>query len=54
MFSRVRRSGGVQGLSIIVQSDRDPVVLEARILAFLDSVEVKERERETVCVHVCV
>ena len=40
VHSSVRRSGGVQALRFIVQSDRHPVVLEQRILAFVDSVEV--------------
>lgn len=37
VFSGVRRSNGVQGLRIIVQSDRHPNYLDSRIEAFLDS-----------------
>ncbi|XP_059056588.1 insulin-degrading enzyme [Achroia grisella] len=35
VFSGVRRSNGVQGLRVIVQSDRHPAYLERRIDAFL-------------------
>ncbi|XP_072943184.1 insulin-degrading enzyme isoform X2 [Epargyreus clarus] len=35
VFSGVRRSNGVQGLRVIVQSDRHPAFLERRIDAFL-------------------
>ncbi|CAK1587423.1 unnamed protein product [Parnassius mnemosyne] len=37
VFSGVRRSNGVQGLRVIVQSDRHPSYLEERIEAFLRS-----------------
>ncbi|CAH2062107.1 unnamed protein product, partial [Iphiclides podalirius] len=37
VFSGVRRSNGVQGMRIIVQSDRHPRYLEERIEAFLQS-----------------
>ncbi|KAM3955202.1 insulin degrading metalloproteinase [Aphomia sociella] len=36
VFSGVRRSNGVQGLRVIVQSDRHPAYLEERIDAFLE------------------
>ncbi|KAL4232280.1 hypothetical protein ACF0H5_009851 [Mactra antiquata] len=37
VFSGIRRQSGVQGLRIIVQSDRTPEYLESRIEAFLNS-----------------
>ncbi|CAG9815290.1 unnamed protein product [Phaedon cochleariae] len=37
VFSGVRRSNGVQGLRIIIQSDRHPNYLDSRIEAFLES-----------------
>ncbi|CAG9861187.1 unnamed protein product [Phyllotreta striolata] len=37
VFSGVRRSNGVQGLRIIVQSDRHPMYLDSRIEAFMAS-----------------
>ena len=40
MFSGCRRSNGVQGLRVIVQSNRDPQYVEDRIEAFLHSMEV--------------
>ncbi|XP_045456766.1 insulin-degrading enzyme [Melitaea cinxia] len=39
VFSGVRRSNGVQGLRIIVQSDRHPEYLEERIEKFIDGIE---------------
>lgn len=39
VHSGARRSGGAQGLRVVVQSEREPLHLEARILAFIDSVE---------------
>ena len=39
VWSQVREVEGVQGLRIIVQSDRHPVYLDTRIEAFLHSVE---------------
>ena len=41
VFSGIRRSSGVQGLRVIVQSDRTPDYVEGRIEAFLHSMEVK-------------
>ncbi|VVC86828.1 unnamed protein product [Leptidea sinapis] len=44
VFSGVRRSNGVQGLRVIVQSDKHPAHLEDRIDAFLDgSLEYLEK-----------
>ena len=40
VFSGIRRSSGVQGLRVIVQSDRTPMYVESRIEAFLHSMEV--------------
>ncbi|KAI5632332.1 peptidase M16 domain-containing protein [Phthorimaea operculella] len=39
VFSGIRRSNGVQGLRVIVQSDRHPHYLETRIEAFLAQTE---------------
>lgn len=39
VFSGIRRSSGVQGLRVIVQSDRTPDYVEGRIEAFLHSME---------------
>ena len=35
MFSGVRRASGVQGLRVIVQSDKPPEYVESRVEAFL-------------------
>ena len=43
VFSGVRRASGVQGLRIIVQSDREPVYVESRVEAFLHSMEVRSQ-----------
>ena len=40
IFSGVRRSKGVQGLRVIVQSDRTPEYVEGRIEAFLSTMKV--------------
>lgn len=40
MFSGVRRSNGVQGLRVIIQSDRSPDYVERRVEAFLNSMDV--------------
>ncbi len=40
VFSGCRRSNGVQGLRVIVQSDRDPQYVEDRVEAFLLKMEV--------------
>ena len=40
MFSGVRRSKGVQGLRVIVQSSKSPQYVENRIEAFLFNVNV--------------
>lgn len=39
VFSGIRRSSGVQGLRIIVQSDKDPIYVENRIEIFLQNVK---------------
>ncbi|XP_045188841.2 insulin-degrading enzyme-like [Mercenaria mercenaria] len=39
VFSGIRRQSGVQGLRVIVQSDRTPEYVEGRIEAFLHSIE---------------
>jgi insulysin len=49
VFSGVRRSNGVQGLRVIVQSDRTPQYVEARVEAFLHKMksmleEMKDEE----------
>ncbi|XP_023021581.1 insulin degrading metalloproteinase isoform X2 [Leptinotarsa decemlineata] len=60
VFSGVRRSNGVQGLRIIVQSDRHPTYLDTRIEAFLDTMmeyisDMSEEEflrhREALAAH---
>lgn len=40
VFSGVRRSNGVQGLRVIIQSDRAPDYVEKRVEAFLNSMDV--------------
>lgn len=40
VFSGVRRLNGVQGLRVIVQSDRTPAYVEGRIEAFLQRMDV--------------
>ena len=40
VFSGVRRSNGVQGLRVIVQSDRTPDYVESRIEGFLATMKV--------------
>ncbi|CAG2227488.1 IDE [Mytilus edulis] len=39
VFSGVRRSNGVQGLRVIIQSDRSPEYVEKRVEAFLNSMD---------------
>ncbi|XP_041369113.1 insulin-degrading enzyme-like [Gigantopelta aegis] len=39
VFSGLRRSSGVEGLRIIVQSDKSPAYVEGRVEAFIKSVE---------------
>lgn len=41
VFSGIRRNNGVQGLRIIVQSNRHPQFVEDKIDAFMESMEVK-------------
>jgi len=40
VFSGVRRSNGVQGLRVIVQSDKPAEYVESRIEVFLDRMKV--------------
>lgn len=40
VFSGVRRSNGVQGLRVIIQSDRAPDYVEKRVEAFLRNMDV--------------
>ena len=40
VFSGVRRSNGVQGLRVIVQSDKSPEYVESRIELFLHRMKV--------------
>lgn len=40
MFSGVRRARGVQGLRVIIQSDRPPQYVDDRVEAFLNHMEV--------------
>ena len=47
VFSGVRRSNGVQGLRVIVQSDKCPEYVERRIEVFLRTMKVKPLD--TVC-----
>ena len=41
MFSGIRRSKGVQGMRVIVQSSRSPAYVEGRVEAFLHQMEVE-------------
>jgi insulysin len=40
VFSGIRRSNGVQGLRVIVQSQRHPSYVDQRVEAFLAKMEV--------------
>jgi insulysin len=40
VFSGIRRSNGVQGLRVIVQSERHPSYVDQRVEAFLTKMEV--------------
>jgi secreted Zn-dependent insulinase-like peptidase len=40
VFSGIRRSNGVQGLRVIVQSERHPSYVDQRVEAFLATMEV--------------
>lgn len=40
MFSGIRRSNGVQGLRVIVQSEKHPSYVDQRVEAFLAKMEV--------------
>lgn len=40
VFSGVRRARGVQGLRVIIQSDRPPQYVDDRVEAFLNHMEV--------------
>jgi insulysin len=40
VFSGIRRSNGVQGLRVIVQSERHPSYVDQRVEAFLAKMEV--------------
>ncbi|XP_073964401.1 insulin-degrading enzyme-like [Choristoneura fumiferana] len=53
VFSGVRRSNGVQGLRVIVQSDRHPAYLEQRIEAFLKGAQeyLEEMSEEEFVKH---
>ena len=54
MFSGPRRASGVQGLRLILQSDREPKYLESRMEAFLLSIEehLSKMTDETFADHV--
>nr|KAG5698799.1 hypothetical protein BaRGS_032218 [Batillaria attramentaria] len=54
VFSGVRRSKGVQGLRVIVQSDRPPMYVEGRVEAFLQKMEeeLKKLSEEDFQKHV--
>lgn len=43
VFSGVRRSAGVQGLRVLVQSDRSPSYVDSRIEAFLKTMGVSDQ-----------
>ncbi|XP_076104390.1 insulin-degrading enzyme-like isoform X1 [Mytilus galloprovincialis] len=53
VFSGVRRSNGVQGLRVIIQSDRSPEYVEKRVEAFLNSMDdyIKEMTDEAFQKH---
>lgn len=46
MFSGVRRSKGVQGFRVIVQSNHPPVYVEGRVEAFIQKMEVRVHRLE--------
>lgn len=46
VFSGIRRSNGVQGLRIIVQSDRHPAYVDTRIEQFLVQMKVRNNHGE--------
>lgn len=54
VFSGIRRTSGVQGMRIIVQSDRTPQYVENRVEAFLQSMDtyVKDMTEESFQKHV--
>ncbi|WAR20847.1 IDE-like protein [Mya arenaria] len=54
VFSGIRRQSGVQGLRVIVQSDKPPQYVEGRIEAFLDSMKetLKDMKEEEFQKHV--
>ncbi|XP_021361137.1 insulin-degrading enzyme-like isoform X2 [Mizuhopecten yessoensis] len=54
VFSGIRRTSGVQGMRIIVQSDRTPQYVENRVEAFLQSMEayIKDMTDESFQKHV--
>jgi insulysin len=41
VFSGIRKSNGVQGLRVIVQSERHPSYVDQRVEAFLAKMEVR-------------
>ncbi|KAL1122673.1 hypothetical protein AAG570_003000, partial [Ranatra chinensis] len=60
VFSGIRRSNGVQGLRLIVQSDRHPVYIDQRVEIFLSSMrdylndlqdDEFERHKEALAAH---
>ncbi|XP_060069479.1 insulin-degrading enzyme-like [Ylistrum balloti] len=54
VFSGIRRTSGVQGMRIIVQSDRKPQYVENRVEAFLQSMDayIKDMTEESFQKHV--
>jgi insulysin len=54
VFSGVRRSSGVQGLRVLVQSDKSPAYVETRVEAFLHSMQkyISELSEELFETHV--
>ena len=54
MFSGIRRNNGVQGLRVLVQSDKNPQYVESRIEAFLLKMEVKTVGIENIHMLLCL
>ncbi|XP_046548482.1 insulin-degrading enzyme-like [Haliotis rubra] len=54
VFSGLRRSSGVQGLRVIVQSDRQPSFVESRVEAFLKTIDdyINKMSEEEFAKHV--
>jgi len=54
VFSGVRRSNGVQGLRIIVQSDKSPEYVESRVELFLHKMKVHFSHFAIILTQLCI